>query len=101
MERIKCDGEDGVKHPGGKDWIPKAGSGWVLTEGAAARGRGLQPLAPAAGGLLQETGAGIHDTVGAAHRVPAGATVAGAAAACDCRSLFQGGRRAPLARRPA
>lgn len=27
MERIECDGEDGVKRPGGEDWIPKAGAG--------------------------------------------------------------------------
>ncbi|VCX41704.1 unnamed protein product, partial [Gulo gulo] len=54
-----------------------------------------------AGSLLQVAGASVDDSVGAAHRVPTGATVAGAATARNLRPLLWGGHRTLLYRGPA
>lgn len=80
---------------------PRSAVGWVLTKRAAARGRGLQSHAAAAGGLLQVAGAGVDYAIGAAHRVPADAASAGAATAGDCHPLLRNGHRTSLFRGPA
>lgn len=80
---------------------PKPGSGWVLTEGAAAGGRGFQSRTTKAGGLLKAAGAGIDYAVGAAHRVPAGAAVTSAVTAGDRRPLLWDGHGTSLAGGPA